>query len=58
VEGVDEESSEVAEAFYRAEACKGQAENSARVAGGFRWSVFRSVNGEGLMEKAGTEVLG
>ena len=58
MEGVDDGSSEVAEAFCMAEACNGRAKYSARVAGGFRWSVVSSGNGGGLMEKASTEVLG
>ena len=57
MKGVDDGSSEVAEAFCRAEACKGRAEDSARVAGEFRWCVVRSGNGRGLVEKASTEVL-
>jgi len=55
VEGVDDGYSEVAEAFYRDEACKGRAVDRARVAGWFRLGVVRSGNGGGLMEKASTE---
>jgi hypothetical protein len=57
VEGVDNGSSEVAEAFCRVEACKGRAVDRALVAGGFRWSVVCSGNGGGLIEKASTEVF-
>ena len=57
MEGVDEGSSEVAEAFCRAEARKGRAEDRAWVAGRFRWGVVRSGNGGGPMEKASTEVF-
>ena len=57
MEGVDEGSSEVPEAFCRVEARKGRAEDTAWIAGGFRWGVVRSGNGGGLMEKANTEVF-
>ncbi len=56
MKGVDDGSSEVAEAFCRAKACKGWAVDGARVAGEFRGSVCSSNSG-GLLEKAGAEVL-
>ena len=57
MEGVDDGCSEVAEAFCRAEACKGRAVDGGRVAGGFRGSVVCSSDGGGLLEKASAEVM-
>ena len=57
VEGVDDGSSEVTEAFCRAETYKDRAVDRARVAGGFRGSIVCSGNGGGLIEKASTEVF-
>ena len=57
MEGVYDGSSEVAEAFSRAEAYKGRAVDRARAAGGFGWSVVCSGNGGGRMEKASKEVF-
>ena len=55
---MDDGSSEVAEAFCRAEACKSRAVDGTRVAGGLiRGGVVCSSNSGGLLEKASTEVF-
>jgi hypothetical protein len=50
VESVNDGSSEMEEAFCRAEAGKGRAVDDARVAGRFRRGVVCSCDGRGLLE--------
>ncbi len=57
VEDVDDGSSEMAEAFCRAEACKGRNVDGAHVAGGFRGIVVCSGSSGGLLEKVSAEVF-
>ena len=57
MDGVNEGSAEVVEAFCRAEYRKDWAEDRAWVAGGFWWGVVRSGDGGGLIEEASAEVF-